>query len=232
MLLLGHDGVPWAWLALQLPIVLLMLAAAQRSPTGGRWARALWQQGRLIVTLTALLNLAWTARLLWLSDDWALWPELLLASFCLIDLAIALALWRDKFFATTLQRVSGARTGRESERQGVIRIFIGFDERETVAWHVLTHSIHARASRAGEHHAAGAEQPEGVFTRARAARCSRPTSPSRASSRLTCAATRAGRSSWIATCWCGDDIAELWALRDERYAVMVRAARAPAAARP
>ncbi len=99
VLLLGHDGVPWAWLALQLPIVLLLLAAAQRSPTGGRWARALWHQGRLIVGLTALLNLAWTARLLWLSDDWALWPELLLASFCLIDLAIALAVWRDKFFA-------------------------------------------------------------------------------------------------------------------------------------
>lgn len=28
----------------------------------------------------------------------------------------------------------------------MIRIFIGFDERETVAWHVLTHSILARAS--------------------------------------------------------------------------------------
>jgi hypothetical protein len=99
LLLLGHDGVPWAWLVLQLPIVLLMLAAAQRTPAGGRWAQALWHQGRLIVTLTALFNLGWTARLLWRSDDWALWPELLLASFCLIDLAIALALWRDKFFA-------------------------------------------------------------------------------------------------------------------------------------
>ena len=28
----------------------------------------------------------------------------------------------------------------------MIRIFIGFDERETVAWHVLCHSILARAS--------------------------------------------------------------------------------------
>jgi Protein of unknown function (DUF2919) len=99
VLLLGHDGVPWAWLALQLPIVLLMLAGAQRVPTGGRWARVLWRNGRVIVTLTALLNLIWTARLLWLSDDWALWPELLLASFVLIDLAITLAVWRDKFFA-------------------------------------------------------------------------------------------------------------------------------------
>jgi hypothetical protein len=93
-LLLGHDGVPWAWLALQLPIVLLMIAGVHRVPAGGRW-----RNGRIIVTLTALLNLAWTARLLWLSDDWALWPELLLASFVLIDLATALAIWRNRFFA-------------------------------------------------------------------------------------------------------------------------------------
>jgi Protein of unknown function (DUF2919) len=99
VLLLGHDGVPWAWLALQVPIVLLMLAGAKRTPTGGYWAKALWRHGRLIITLTALLNLAWTARLLWLSDDWALWPELVLACFVLIDLAIALAVWRDRFFA-------------------------------------------------------------------------------------------------------------------------------------
>jgi hypothetical protein len=99
LLLLGHDGIPWAWLALQLPIVALMAAGAQRTPTGGAWARWLWRHGRIIVSLTALLNLVWTVRLLWLSDDWALWPELLLSSFVLIDLAIALAMWRDRFFA-------------------------------------------------------------------------------------------------------------------------------------
>jgi hypothetical protein len=98
-LLLGNNGVPWAWLALQLPIVLLMMAGAHRVPTGGRWARVLWRNGRVIVTLSALLNLVWTARLLWSSDDWALWPEMLLASFVLIDLATALAVWRDRFFA-------------------------------------------------------------------------------------------------------------------------------------
>ena len=97
VLLLGN-GIPWVWLALQLPIVLLTIAGAHRVPTGGRWARVLWRHGRAIVTLSALLNLAWTARLLRRSDDWALWPELLLASFVLIDLATALATWRNKFY--------------------------------------------------------------------------------------------------------------------------------------
>ena len=99
VLLLGHDGFPWMWLAVQAPIVLLMFAGFQRVPTAGRWARMVWRQGRPIVALTALLNLGWTARLLWQSDDWALWPELFLASCVLIDLAIALAVLRDRFFA-------------------------------------------------------------------------------------------------------------------------------------
>ena len=99
VLLLGDGGIPWGWLAVQLPIVLLMAAGFQRVPTAGRWARVLWRGGRWIITLTALLNLGWTAHLLMQSDAWNLWPELFLASCVLIDLAIAIAVWRDRFFA-------------------------------------------------------------------------------------------------------------------------------------
>lgn len=99
VLLLGDGGYPWAWLAVQAPIVLLMFAGFQRVPTAGWWARALWRQGRAIVVLTALLNLGWTAHLLWQSDSWTLWPELFLASCVLIDLAVALSVLRDRFFA-------------------------------------------------------------------------------------------------------------------------------------
>ena len=99
VLLLGAGGIPWAWLAVQLPIVLLMAAGFQRVPTAGRWARVLWRGGRWIIALTALLNLGWTAHLLVQSDVWSLWPELFLASCVLIDVAIAIAVWRDRFFA-------------------------------------------------------------------------------------------------------------------------------------
>ena len=97
--LLGEGGYPWAWLVVQLPIVLLMFAGFQRTPTAGQWARVVWRLGRPIVALTALLNLGWTAHLLWQADGWALWPELFLASCVLIDLAIALAVLRDRYFA-------------------------------------------------------------------------------------------------------------------------------------
>ena len=99
VLLLGEGGFSWAWLLVQLPIVLLMVAGFQRVPTAGRWAREVWRRGRAIVALAALLNLGWTARMLWRADDWALWPELFLASCVLIDIAVALAVWRDRFFA-------------------------------------------------------------------------------------------------------------------------------------
>ncbi len=92
-LLLGDGGVPWFALAAQVPILLLMLAAANRLPQAGTWARVLWRRGREIVALTAVLNLVWTAKLLLASDYWNPWPELFLACCSLLDLAIVLAVY-------------------------------------------------------------------------------------------------------------------------------------------
>lgn len=92
-LLLGDGGVPWFALAAQLPMLLLMLAAASRLPSTGAWARLLWRRGREIVALTAALNLGWTARLLLASVYWNAWPELFLACCSLLDLAIVLAVY-------------------------------------------------------------------------------------------------------------------------------------------
>lgn len=92
-LMLGDGGVPWFALAAQLPILLLMLAAANRLPTAGDWARLLWRHGREIVALTVVLNLVWTAKLLLASEYWNPWPELFLACCSLLDLAIVLAVY-------------------------------------------------------------------------------------------------------------------------------------------
>jgi len=101
----------------------------------------------------------------------------------------------------------------------VIRIFIGFDERETVAWHVLTHSILARSSQPVAFTPLALNNLQGVFTRKREALQSTDFSFSRFLTPYL-----SGYEGWSLFMDCDmlvrRDIAELWALRDERYAVM------------
>jgi hypothetical protein len=101
----------------------------------------------------------------------------------------------------------------------VIRIFIGFDERETVAWHVLTHSILARASMPVSFTPLALNNLKAVFTRQREALQSTDFSFSRFLTPYL-----SGYEGWSLFMDCDmlmrRDIAELWALRDERYAVM------------
>lgn len=101
----------------------------------------------------------------------------------------------------------------------MIRIFIGFDERETVAWHVLTHSILARSSLPVAFTPLALNNLKGVFARPREALQSTDFSFSRF---LT--PHLSGYEGWSLFMDCDmlvrRDIAELWALRDKRYAVM------------
>lgn len=101
----------------------------------------------------------------------------------------------------------------------MIRIFIGFDERETVAWHVLTHSILARSSQPVAFTPLALNNLQGVFTRPREALQSTDFSFSRFLTPYL-----SGYEGWSLFMDCDmlvrRDIAELWALRDERYAVM------------
>ena len=101
----------------------------------------------------------------------------------------------------------------------MIRIFIGFDERETVAWHVLTHSILARSSQPVAFTPLALNNLQGVFTRKREPLQSTDFSFSRFLTPYL-----SGYEGWSLFMDCDmlvrRDIAELWALRDERYAVM------------
>lgn len=102
----------------------------------------------------------------------------------------------------------------------MIRVFIGFDTRETVAFHVLAHSIHARASQPVAIVPLMLSQLKGVLTRERNPLQSTDFSFSRFLTPYV-----SGYSDWSIFMDCDmlalEDIARLWALRDERYAVMV-----------
>ena len=102
----------------------------------------------------------------------------------------------------------------------MIRVFIGFDSRETVAFHVLAHSIHARASEPVTIAPLLLSQLTGVLTRERHPLQSTDFSFSRFLTPFL-----SDYAGWSVFMDCDmlmlDDIARLWELRDDRYAVMV-----------
>jgi hypothetical protein len=102
----------------------------------------------------------------------------------------------------------------------VIRVFIGFDPRETVAYNVLAHSIQARASEPVAIAPVALSQLRRVFARARHELQSTDFSFSR-----FLVPYLSDYTGWSLFVDCDmlmrDDIAKLWNLRDERYAVQV-----------
>lgn len=104
--------------------------------------------------------------------------------------------------------------------QDPIRIFIGYDSREVVAWNVLAHSIIRRASRPVQVAPVKLEQLSHVFDREKNPLQSTEFSFSRFLVPWMC-----GYEGWAIFTDCDmlvlDDVARLWALRDPRYAVQV-----------
>lgn len=101
-----------------------------------------------------------------------------------------------------------------------IRVFIGYDPREAAAWHVLAHSIIARCSQPVSIHPLSLQGLKDLLTRPRNPLQSTDFAFSRFLTPYL-----AGYEGWAIFMDCDmlvlDDMAALWALRDERYAVQV-----------
>ena len=108
----------------------------------------------------------------------------------------------------------------QAHGDSLIRIFIGYDPREAVAFNVLAHSIHTRASAPVAIAPVALSQLRQVYTRQRDALQSTDFSFSRFLTPYL-----SGYTGWSLFMDCDmlmqDDIAKLWNLRDERYAVQV-----------
>ncbi len=102
----------------------------------------------------------------------------------------------------------------------MMRIFIGYDPREAVAFNVLSHSIQARASQPVMIAPLMLSQLNGVLMRER-----HPLQSTDFSFSRFLVPYLSGYEGWSLFCDCDmlmlDDVAKLWALRDERYAVQV-----------
>jgi lipopolysaccharide biosynthesis glycosyltransferase len=102
----------------------------------------------------------------------------------------------------------------------LVRVFIGYDPREAVAYHVLSHSIQSRASRPVSITPVALAQLGGLMWRERHELQSTDFSFSRFLAPSLC-----GFDGWAVFMDCDmlvlDDIANLWALRDEAFALQV-----------
>ena len=114
----------------------------------------------------------------------------------------------------------GPANRHEVTAEAPFRIFIGYEPREAVAFSVLAHSIHARASVPVAITPLMLSQLKGRMWRERHPLQSTEFSFSRFLVPSLC-----GYRGWAMFMDCDmlmlDDIAELWSLRDDRYAVMV-----------
>lgn len=102
----------------------------------------------------------------------------------------------------------------------MIRVFIGYDTAETVAFNVLQHSIHERCSQPVSITPIRLSQLQGIYTRSRDPLQSTDFSFSRFLTPYLC-----DYQGWAIFMDCDmlvlDDLSTLWALRDPKYAVQV-----------
>lgn len=102
----------------------------------------------------------------------------------------------------------------------MIKVFIGYDPREAVAFSALSHSIHARATQPVSIAPLMLSQLKGILTRER-----HPLQSTDFSFSRFLVPYLSGYTGWSIFMDCDmlvlDDIAKLWGLRDERHAVMV-----------
>lgn len=102
----------------------------------------------------------------------------------------------------------------------MIRAFIGYDSREAVAFHVLSHSIHSRASQPVEIAPLMLSQLRDTFHRE-----SHPLQSTDFSFSRFLVPYLSNYEGWSLFCDCDmlmlDDIANLWSLKDDAFAVQV-----------
>lgn len=93
---LASSSLSAAVLLLEMPVLILAYAGFSRLPSTGAILRFIWRNGRTILAATAVINLGLLAWFLWVADVWRR-PELLLASFGLLDLAIVYGIYKSAY---------------------------------------------------------------------------------------------------------------------------------------
>jgi hypothetical protein len=108
---LAISSISWVAMALELPVVILIIAASRRNPSAPGWVKYVWRRGSQLMLSTQLLGLAWLTVWLYQAEVWQRWPELFFVSCALLDLAIALGVHSSAYLRQVFSEFP-TRTGR------------------------------------------------------------------------------------------------------------------------
>lgn len=87
----------WVGLAIELPVLLLLIALAQREPKAGRVPRKIWALGKYLISTTAILHSLGMLFALYHATIWRPWPERGMVAMLLIQGAVILYVWRSSY---------------------------------------------------------------------------------------------------------------------------------------
>lgn len=99
----AYSVFSWQALVIELPVLLLAIASTRRQPQSGLFFRTIWKNGQLIVAASVALSAAWAGWYLAQETYWAPWPERAMAALVLLELTIALTVWRSPYFKQLFQ---------------------------------------------------------------------------------------------------------------------------------
>jgi hypothetical protein len=106
--LLGGDII-WVNMLFGFPALVVLWVFAHRTPDASPRVRWLWPHTRTLLFATAWGNFAYLLWFLWQSRYWAPWPELFMASFFLIDLAICWGIYSSEYLRQVLREFPAAK---------------------------------------------------------------------------------------------------------------------------
>lgn len=93
-----EGGVPWLAMAVELPVLLLLLAAGRRQPDAGRVVRLLWRHARWLVLMTVLGHLIWAGLFFAKFDGFVDKLDLIVFCFALLDISLLCSFWFSGYY--------------------------------------------------------------------------------------------------------------------------------------
>jgi hypothetical protein len=91
-------GVPWLGMAVEVPVLLLLLAAGRRQPDAGRVFRLLWRHAKWLVLVTVLGHLAWAGFFFADFNGFIDKADLVVFCFALLDVSLLCSFWFSGYY--------------------------------------------------------------------------------------------------------------------------------------